>query len=647
MLQNLTRRTIIILVAFLPIAFFLLPVGLQLRASSALASETNGIIDATDKYAWGENVGWINFGCDGCTVEITDTEITGYAWSGQFGWINLNPTTSGVKNDGTGVLSGSAWSSNLGWIDFTGVTINSEGEFLGYASIQSDDSQINFNCINANSCAGADFKVRTDWRPASVRQTPGGGSSGSRPRPPATPPADPPINPPLTPPFTPPPFSDIPNKISDIINQASDFISYLFTGDSKNIPDALVYVPKVAPISFGGRWNLLPVKAINTFVFAPLPYEVRVLTNKFPELDKTLKDVGVERLNDLNKLTGVSLKIPGLSGMNEEMINSVGAGKIALIKGLPVANFSLSAKKNLPSEFVFARTSGELVDLHVAMSVGNRGEVTQHTSFLPGKTMRLVVKPISSARSVTGYFIFKSATPRISKEDNQNEISRSSLLASALFGMAGLVEKDPEPVPVENKLVLSSFEYTDEDGDGIYTADVTSPLVPGEYEIITVIDYIDPVLGTRQMRMTTVIDPEGYVFEKRDGKETRIPGAIVSLYYLNSTTKTYELWPAGDYRQENPQITDVRGTYSFLVPEGSYYFHVEAPGYDPYQGKVFAVREGSGVHVNIELNSGQKWLDNLDWETVLLIVVALLLVYNLYRNKERDRLLKLLNKNGE
>lgn len=91
------------------------------------------------------------------------------------------------------------------------------------------------------------------------------------------------------------------------------------------------------------------------------------------------------------------------------------------------------------------------------------------------------------------------------------------------------------------------------------------------------IDYIDPVLGTRQMRMTTVIDPRA-MFEKRDGKETRIPGAIVSLYYLNSTTKTYELWPAGDYRQENPQITDVRGTYSFLVPEGSYYFHVEAPG---------------------------------------------------------------------
>ena len=32
--------------------------------NSASASETNGTIDTTYKYAWGENIGWINFGCD-------------------------------------------------------------------------------------------------------------------------------------------------------------------------------------------------------------------------------------------------------------------------------------------------------------------------------------------------------------------------------------------------------------------------------------------------------------------------------------------------------------------------------------------------------------------------------------------------------
>jgi len=147
------------------------------------------------------------------------------------------------------------------------------------------------------------------------------------------------------------------------------------------------------------------------------------------------------------------------------------------------------------------------------------------------------------------------------------------------------------------------------------------------------------------MRMTTVIDPEGYVFEKNGAKETRIPSAIVSLYHLNTTTKKYELWPAKDYQQENPQVTDVRGTYSFLVPEGSYYFEVEAPGYLTHRGKVFVVAEGSGIHQNIELGSSTKWMEKIDFQTVLLIVVLLLLMYNFYRNTLREKLLRFLNKN--
>jgi hypothetical protein len=635
-------------------------------ASLAFASTTNGTIDTTYKYAWGKNIGWINFGCTNCNVAITDTAITGKAWSSQFGWINLNPTTSGVLNDAEGTLSGFAWSSNLGWIDFTGVTINTSGEFLGYATIDSNSSQISFNCVNGNSCASSDFKVKTDWIPASTRPTVLG-ASGSR----ATPPAQ------VPPPYVPPPVTPIPpvpaNPIVNIINDASDFLSYLFGG--KNPPDlAVAEVPEIAPLVFRGVWSLLPERNINAFVFAPLPYEIRILASKFPELDKTLREVGIERFSDVNKLTGVSLNVPGLadilndtiktvspkelaeieklsgvtltvpglSGVGGTLPSSVGTGKIALIEGLPISKFSLSAKKNLPAEFVFARAGAELVDLNVALSVGNRGEVSQRISSLPGKELKLVIKPIASARSVTGYFIFQASTPKIS----QNLISRSSLTASALFSMNGLVEEVPDEMPIEKKLVLFSFEYEDPDKDGIYTADVITPVVPGEYEIVTVIDYVDPVLGTRRMSMITVIDPEGYVFEKNGGKETRIPSAIVSLYKLNTSTKEYTLWNAKDYSQDNPQITDVRGTYSFLVPEGSYYFHVEAPGYKSYEGKVFVVAEGSGVHQNIELKSGLGSIEDLDWKTVLLIVVFLLLVYNLYRNNKRDKLLKVLNKNN-
>jgi len=136
--------------------------------SITFASSTNGTIDSTDKYAWSENIGWINFGCDNCDVNITDSTITGYAWSANYGWINLNPSGSGISNNGEGTLTGQAWGKNIGWINFSGVTIDSSGYFGGYAT-GTRTGQISFNCSNTSSCGSSDFKIRTDWRPQSAR----------------------------------------------------------------------------------------------------------------------------------------------------------------------------------------------------------------------------------------------------------------------------------------------------------------------------------------------------------------------------------------------------------------------------------------------------------------------------------------------
>jgi hypothetical protein len=126
----------------------------------SLASTTDGTIDTTYKYAWGENIGWINFGTEGGNVHVTDSGLTGYAWSQNYGWINLSPSTSGVDNDGTGDLCGYAWGENLGWIDFANVSINSSGKFIGTAE-GTISGTITFDCDNCD--------VRTDWRPASQR----------------------------------------------------------------------------------------------------------------------------------------------------------------------------------------------------------------------------------------------------------------------------------------------------------------------------------------------------------------------------------------------------------------------------------------------------------------------------------------------
>jgi len=91
------------------------------------------------RYAWGENVGWINFKpSSGHGAYVTDSFVAGFAWGENIGWINLFPSNGGVVNDGQGNLSGYAWGENVGWINFAptgaGVTINpSTGVFSGHA----------------------------------------------------------------------------------------------------------------------------------------------------------------------------------------------------------------------------------------------------------------------------------------------------------------------------------------------------------------------------------------------------------------------------------------------------------------------------------------------------------------------------------
>ncbi len=130
-----------------------------------------GTILATHKYAWSNNIGYINFE----NVIVNDSNLSGFAWSEKSGWIKFNPAKGGVYNDGNGHLSGFAWGEGLGWIDFSGVNVSTTtGKFSGSASGPLVGT-INFDC--PNYC-----DVRTDWTVA---------------------PIIPPVNPPITPTTTP------------------------------------------------------------------------------------------------------------------------------------------------------------------------------------------------------------------------------------------------------------------------------------------------------------------------------------------------------------------------------------------------------------------------------------------------------------
>lgn len=154
MMSRLIRYILPIVVFFILLVFH--------SNNPVYAGNINPLNDGS-QYAWGENVGWINFNpTTGPGVTVTDTDVTGFAWSENLGWINLNPINGGVINDGNGNLSGSAWAENGGWVNFAptgaGVTIDISGLFHGKAWGE------NIGWISFESAGAVPFSLSTSWK---------------------------------------------------------------------------------------------------------------------------------------------------------------------------------------------------------------------------------------------------------------------------------------------------------------------------------------------------------------------------------------------------------------------------------------------------------------------------------------------------
>ena len=338
--------------------------------------------------------------------------------------------------------------------------------------------------------------------------------------------------------------------------------------------------------------KIVPLSSFNKF---------RNWTEKFDSIEKTLGFSRNVDLVDNNKLSEITFSLPGFSAAKEENENN-----------------------KIPTEVVFARVSNEKIDLQSILSFDQDGDLGQKINVIAGKKISLAIRPEYPVENIKGYFVFKSG---YAEEDNGN-ISFDSYLKK-------ITKKAIAKEDVEEFLVLNEFEYFDLDGDGIYTVEVESPKTKGDYEIVTMINYQDHLLGTKMIKLTTIIDPEGYVFEKNGNKETRIPNATVFIYKLNPQTDQYEIWQAEKYDQINPQVTNHTGEYSFLVPEGTYYIQAQANEYLSYKSDSFEVREGEGINFNIELKIEKSYFDYFDFKIILIIILSIFLFISFYRNKKR------------
>ncbi len=97
------------------------------------ASASAQIIDPAHSYAWGENVGSLNWaGPPAPNAPLVDPDfLSGWVWGENIGWIHLgdgNGPYANTSNTNFGVnvsgasdaLSGYAWGENVGWVNFSG-----------------------------------------------------------------------------------------------------------------------------------------------------------------------------------------------------------------------------------------------------------------------------------------------------------------------------------------------------------------------------------------------------------------------------------------------------------------------------------------------------------------------------------------------
>ncbi len=402
--------------------------------------------------------------------------------------------------------------------------------------------------------------------------------------------------------------------VGNIASTTADILTVILP-PKKIEPLALTEVkttlPSVAPFAILNSWKIITPSSLTDLINTKLPSDYTDIVSKFPEVSSALSKIGVNNMNSILKLNANPISLPGITEAATLSSNT-----------LPIASLSDTQKAKIPTGIVFARTQDEKIDLNVKLSIGNDGLALQTLNTIQGQTMKLIVKPTAPAKNIQGYIIFKSNA--VSKKST---LSQVATVASTIIGESQGTQTNDSGITSETDLVLTKFNYK-ENVDGIWTADVASPLAIGQYELRTVVNFKAASKAPEKISMVVLVDPEGYVYEKQsDGKETRLNNVEVSIYWQNPKTKNYELWPAKDYRQTNPQTTDVTGRYSFLVPAGIYYMTAHLDGYVDYKGDPFQVDESKGVFMNLELKAIFSVAKILNLQNILLLGIFVALVY--------------------
>lgn len=147
---------------------------------------------------------------------------------------------------------------------------------------------------------------------------------------------------------------------------------------------------------------------------------------------------------------------------------------------------------------------------------------------------------------------------------------------------------------------VATINLTDPDGDNLYAGSFTTPSDGPFAGVIRICVICDLIKKCSDGEVT--IDPEGNVYDLTTGLV--IGGSTVACFQSvvadASGDAVYDLWPALDFDQINPQVTAADGYFSFFTPAGAYQLQVSQNGYQPYRSWDLVVVD-TPVHFDVPM----------------------------------------------
>ncbi len=202
---------------------------------------------------------------------------------------------------------------------------------------------------------------------------------------------------------------------------------------------------------------------------------------------------------------------------------------------------------------------------------GADGKVRRKIVVTTDESLDLTIKLLDAAATVRGFLL-----PAAAADDS----------VGALIGEAGANAK-------------YTFNYTDVDRDGVFSATIPTGVIGRDDRLITVVDY-DDGLKPREVTEIIVTNLSGSVL---DTKKQPVEKVFVTLLKEDSATGIFERWPAEDVGRPNPVLTTKSGHYYFAPPAGTYRLEVVKEGYENYVSESLQVADGQPINFDITLRT--------------------------------------------